>query len=231
LPRAPASSAPPPPSAQTPPWDGYQKGGEVRQRILEVAIESFAAAGFKSATTRQIADTAGVNLPALQYYFGGKTGLYKACAEEVVAYYHRYAKASGVDSRLMGTTNLDPDTARDLLKAVVNSMTNVPPGHEVFANLVFRELNDPGPAFDIIYQDLWYPGVTLVAWLISQAKREKPGSEAARVHAVMLLSSITSFRAGQQLSLQVMNWRKIGKSERATIVAALHTQIEAIGKS
>jgi len=56
----------------------HQRGEETRARIMEAAIELFAASGFDGASTRAIADRAGVNLPAIQYYFGSKEGLYRA---------------------------------------------------------------------------------------------------------------------------------------------------------
>src|SRR5262249_18460712 len=43
------------------------KGEAVREHILAVALEAFARSGFKTATTREIAAAAGVNLPALRY--------------------------------------------------------------------------------------------------------------------------------------------------------------------
>jgi TetR/AcrR family transcriptional regulator, regulator of cefoperazone and chloramphenicol sensitivity len=49
-----------------------QRGEETRTRILEAALELFAASGFEGASTRTIAEQAGVNLPAIQYYFGSK---------------------------------------------------------------------------------------------------------------------------------------------------------------
>jgi AcrR family transcriptional regulator len=39
--------------------------------------------------TRQIAEAADVNLPALKYYFGGKQGLDLACAQEIVGRYQQ----------------------------------------------------------------------------------------------------------------------------------------------
>jgi AcrR family transcriptional regulator len=59
-----------------------QRGEETRGRILEAALELFAASGFEGASTRTIADQAGVNLPAIQYYFGSKEGLYRAVVEQ-----------------------------------------------------------------------------------------------------------------------------------------------------
>ena len=60
----------------------HQRGEETRGRILEAALDLFAASGFDGASTRTIAERAGVNLPAIQYYFGSKEGLYRAVVEQ-----------------------------------------------------------------------------------------------------------------------------------------------------
>ncbi|MGA7778679.1 MAG: CerR family C-terminal domain-containing protein [Paraburkholderia sp.] len=60
---------------------GYARGDETRQRIIEAAIELFGEHGFEGASTRDIAALAGVNAPALQYYFENKEGVYRACVE------------------------------------------------------------------------------------------------------------------------------------------------------
>jgi TetR/AcrR family transcriptional regulator, regulator of cefoperazone and chloramphenicol sensitivity len=63
------------------PEGGYARGDETRQRIIEAAIELFGEFGFEGASTREIAARAGVNAPALQYYFENKEGVYRACVE------------------------------------------------------------------------------------------------------------------------------------------------------
>ena len=60
----------------------HQRGEDTRGRILEAALELFAASGFEGASTRTIAERAGVNLPAIQYLFGSKEGLYRAVVEQ-----------------------------------------------------------------------------------------------------------------------------------------------------
>ena len=60
-----------------------QRGEDTRRRILETALALFAAEGFDSASTRAIAEQAGVNLPAIQYYFGSKEGLYRAAIAHI----------------------------------------------------------------------------------------------------------------------------------------------------
>ena len=62
---------------------GYARGDETRLRIIEAAIELFGEYGFEGASTRDIAARAGVNAPALQYYFENKEGVYRACAEYI----------------------------------------------------------------------------------------------------------------------------------------------------
>ena len=62
---------------------GYARGLETRLRIIETAIPLFARLGFENTSTREIAAEAGVNPPALQYYFDSKEGLYQACAEHI----------------------------------------------------------------------------------------------------------------------------------------------------
>lgn len=55
---------------------------ETRRGILRAAEESFAAAGFVGATTRQVAARAGVNVATLHYHFGNKEKLYRAVLED-----------------------------------------------------------------------------------------------------------------------------------------------------
>src|SRR5258706_5675831 len=51
---------------------------ETCRRLLTAASEQFARHGFASARVRQIVEAANVNVAAVNYYFGGKEGLYRA---------------------------------------------------------------------------------------------------------------------------------------------------------
>lgn len=53
-------------------------GTPARLRLLRAALECFATHGFNKTSTRQIALAAGVNLAAINYYFGSKADLYRA---------------------------------------------------------------------------------------------------------------------------------------------------------
>ncbi|HUA78151.1 MAG TPA: TetR family transcriptional regulator, partial [Acetobacteraceae bacterium] len=75
----------PPPGSQTPPTRAgtHPRGEDTRLRILRAALEVFAAEGYEGASTRLLAQRAGVNLPAIQYYFGSKEGLYTAVIDQI----------------------------------------------------------------------------------------------------------------------------------------------------
>ena len=62
---------------------GYARGEETRARIVTAALKMFGERGFEAASTRDIATSAGVNAPALQYYFDNKEGVYLACVEHI----------------------------------------------------------------------------------------------------------------------------------------------------
>jgi AcrR family transcriptional regulator len=64
---------------------GYACGEETRARIIAAAVKLFGEHGFEGASTRDIAAAAGVNAPALQYYFDNKEGVYLACVEHIAA--------------------------------------------------------------------------------------------------------------------------------------------------
>ena len=58
---------------------------ETCRRLLAAASEEFARHGFASARVRQIVEAAKVNVAAVNYYFGGKEGLYRATLRYLAA--------------------------------------------------------------------------------------------------------------------------------------------------
>ncbi|MCH8264245.1 MAG: TetR/AcrR family transcriptional regulator [Proteobacteria bacterium] len=58
-------------------------GDRVRADLLDAAREHFLSREFKAVSIRRIAATAGVNGAMVNYYFGGKQGLYMAMVEDL----------------------------------------------------------------------------------------------------------------------------------------------------
>ncbi len=60
-----------------------------KEIILDTAERLFSENGFDGASTRAIANEAGVNMAMLNYYFGSKEGLYKAVFERKFSGFHQ----------------------------------------------------------------------------------------------------------------------------------------------
>jgi AcrR family transcriptional regulator len=211
---------------------GYRKGEETRQRILDAALQAFGEASFKAVTTRRIAQAAGVSLPTLQYYFGDKEGLYRACAQALVERYRRYAGAAAQAARALSEDDT-AETTRAQLKALIRALAGFLVGTteaERWAHFVARELRDPGPAFEILYQNLWRPGVELIARLIARILGRPQSDPSARIQALLLISSLLAFQSGRSVSLRTMHWSSIGPKELAMVLSSLDAQIDAIGQ-
>jgi AcrR family transcriptional regulator len=211
---------------------GYRKGEDTRERILNVALKAFGEASFVAVTTRQIAEAAGVSLPVLQYYFGNKEGLYRACAEAVVYRYRRFTTGAAAAARAALTEDCASEIARGHLKSLIRALAGLLIGSrevEGWSHFVTRELRDPGPAFEILYQSLWRPGLELTARLIGCILGSSERDPAARIQSLLLISSLLAFQSGRSISLRAMHWTAIGSEELTMIAAVLDVQIDAIG--
>jgi TetR/AcrR family transcriptional regulator, regulator of cefoperazone and chloramphenicol sensitivity len=213
---------------------GYAKGDASRQRILDVALQVFGEVGFRTATTRRIADAAGIQLPAIQYYFGNKEGLYLACAHEIVARYRHYMGKAGAGAAKALKTRAEASVVRAALHDLIDALVELLVGSgepSRWSAFITRERSDPGPAYEILYRDLWSPGVELTARLIACLCGEETTSPNARVQALLLISSVVGFQSGRSISLRLMDWPTVGQKEQQIIAAALKSQIDLMSRA
>ena len=219
---------------RTPETSGYAKGDLVQERILGVAMEVFGEVGFKAATTRRIADAAGVQLPAIQYYFQNKEGLYLACAQEIVQGYRHHMGSSATKAHevLKGPANTARARAAlcELMEALLSLLVGTSDTRH-WAAFIARETSDKGPAYEILYANVWSPGVELTARLIARIRREKDVTPLARVQALLLISGAMVLQSSGSVSRRLLNWSTIGNEERETVMAALNAQIAALEQS
>ena len=69
---------------------------KVRRDLLQAARDHFLKRDFKAVSLRQIASSAGVNGAMVNYYFGGKQGLYLAMVDELF---------ESLESKMAGLSN------------------------------------------------------------------------------------------------------------------------------
>ena len=221
----PASTAPPTPQRAA--KEGYRKGEETRNRLLGAALDAFGNRGFALVTTREIVKAAGTTQPSLTYYFGNKEGLYLACAHDIVA---AFRQGTGAVSEFAATAlqgSISPLEAHDLLKRLFQALARFLLSSQMAQDrtlFVQREMASPGPAFEILYSELWRPGIELVAELINRATAGHISDEACKVRAVMMIASLTGFRSGQRVIE-----RTTGEGEHVEqVLIVIEEQIDAL---
>ena len=133
------------------------RGEDTRRRILETALDLFAAQGYEGASTRQIAEGAGVNLPAIQYYFGNKEGLYRAIIDDINANTDRHMAA--LVARVHAALDA-PETPREALAELLGDMLEtfmvlVSSGTQVESRRLFfaRAEIEETPGLDILHEN------------------------------------------------------------------------------
>lgn len=188
---------------------GYARGDEVRSRILLAAIEMFGEQGFASASTRAIAARAGVNPPALQYYFHNKERLHQACGQYLadrIKEHLEEAMARAADVVRTGDRSAVADGLWELIETVVDHSSNETeiPGWSLFLAQAAADLTDTICA--LIHGETVQPLFEMMAALIALAWGRPRDDEAARLSALLLLSQTRAFAIPRQGAVTMMGW-------------------------
>ena len=136
-------------------------GEATRERILEAAGELFAADGYAQTTAKAVADRAEVGLSLINYYFGGREGLYRAVLIEA---HRRLGKLSELrelaDSKLPATVKL-----RVLIYGLVRPATKREPGWHI--NVLGKEIFAPSANFPVLFEAEVPPKLAIIKQILS----------------------------------------------------------------
>lgn len=198
-----------------------ERGDATRDRLLAAAIDVFGRYGFDAATTRALADAAGVNLQAIGYYFGGKEGLYLAAADHIaqsVASHvgtvrdrleDRIAQPTGADG---GLSTADAEAMLgDILAALAGLFTSRQ--SEAWVRFMVREQMAPTEAFERVYTNAMKPILELVGRLVGHLLGEEPASEHVRLRALSLVGGLLVLRVAQGAVEAHLGWKTFGTRE------------------
>ncbi|MGI8839569.1 MAG: CerR family C-terminal domain-containing protein [Caulobacteraceae bacterium] len=208
---------------------GYARGEEARSQIIAVAIGAFGLRGYEGTSTRSIADLAGVNTPALQYYFGGKPGLYHACAEHIAKIASAKLTPALRSARRALARNAEPGELlrelrtllADILEMLLGSEESAP-----WALFLMREQAHPTAAFDVVYGTM-EPVLKLCAALIGRITGRSADDPEVLIMALGLYGQVTSFRFSHEALLRTLGTRAVGKAELRQIKTVIARQVEA----
>lgn len=196
-----------------------------RDALIGAALALFAEKGFEGASTREISARAGANIAAISYHFGGKDGLRLACADLIA----RQILGGGNLPDIPET--LDPALAAKLLEDGVAEFATLLLTHASARNMaafILREVAQPGPVLDHVYQSIFAPMHMRLCRLWSRATGAEADAAETRLVLFSLIGQVVYFRIGQPIVERRLGWARIGDAEALQIVDVIRLNIRAL---
>ena len=203
-----------------------------RTRLLDAAAEIFGTFNLEGATTRQLAERAGVNQAAIPYYFGGKEGLYLATIEHFFSVHApKIGSVVGEIETRLAAKDVNQGDALDLLKKLLETMLEVllrQQTNHSFGRIIIREQMQPTKAFDLIYERVIRHVHQTVSTLLAIILDREPDDRGVVFRAQMIVGQILIFLSGRETIRRRLNLAGYTDEEFAEIKAALHEQLDLL---
>jgi AcrR family transcriptional regulator len=205
---------------------------DARQRLIDAGLEIFGTYNLEGATTRQLAEHAGVNQAAIPYYFGGKEGLYVAVIEHLFS--TNFAIIGPVVTALQEQlTAKKPtrDEALALLKKLLSTMLErvlTRKASSTWARIVMREQMQPTQAFSLIYDKGIRRVHETVSLLLAIILARKPTDRKVILRSHMVVGQVLIFLAGRETIRRRLNLTGYTDEEVKEIKQALEEQLDLL---
>ncbi|MGV2287748.1 CerR family C-terminal domain-containing protein [Trinickia sp. YCB016] len=212
---------------------GYARGDETRMRIITAAIDLFGEHGFAAASTRDIAARAGVNAPALQYYFENKEGVYRACAEyfadQVWTTFEPVLRsASEALESSAGVAQLI-DAFIAIQDRIADNMFKMPksPSHRLF---FVREQGgrEPPIASEILQERVRGPLNSVSVALIAKITGTSTDDTVTRIRVLSLYGQLMLFHLSPRSALLHLGWQEIDAEKGELLKSTARAQTRAL---
>ncbi len=216
-----------------PPEGGYARGDETRRRIIEAAVELFGENGFEGASTRDIAARAGVNAPALQYYFENKEGVYRACVEMLAD--DAWASFGPVIEHAHEVLRGDADT-----ETLIDAFMRI---QETIADSAFAKAAKPGRRLFFAREQAGYEPESATQILVCRIRKPLNDASAALVARITgraaddpvtlirmfsLHGQLVIFHVAHRTTLTLLGWETFDAEKAEQIKATIREQTRTL---
>jgi len=193
---------------------GYARGEDTRARIVAAALKLFGERGFEAASTRDIATAAGVNAPALRYYFDNKEGVYLACAEHIASHVWEYLSQVVAHAEHVLAENESHDALIDAFCAI----------QERVVDFMFKSQNStewqlfiahgqggqgPLAGFQIINDRLNEPVSSVTNAIVGRLMNRPANDDETRIRSMALSGQLAVFQMMRRTALIALNWDEV----------------------
>ncbi len=208
------------------------RSAQTREALLGAACEVFARDGFHAASTRAIAQAAGVNQALIAYHFGSKEGLYLAVFENITQSLNQHI--GPIHARVQGEIDgLDGSTAEgrraclgyvDQLLGGAIAMFSQPAAHN-WTRMVMREQQDPSDAFDIFYGGIYREMLESFTRLMGKLTGQPPEARGTRIQALNVMGQLMMFMVGRATAMRHLDWKEVGPDELTAVRREIRTAL------
>jgi AcrR family transcriptional regulator len=177
----------------------YPSGiSETRQRLLVAAGEVFAEQGFQNTTVRDICQRAGVNIAAINYYFGSKEELYEAvCNYSLDLYVNKYSPTLGLGEKATAQERLHTFIRSFLLSMLEKGQQS---WHE---KLAIREMHNPTRILDSMVETTIKPRNKLLFSIVKDLLGKGAQDEFIRQCCFSIIGQCLHYRYAQPVILRL----------------------------
>jgi AcrR family transcriptional regulator len=193
---------------------GYARGEETRARIISAALRMFGDRGFEAASTRDIASIAGVNAPALQYYFDNKEGLYLACVEHIVTRILEWmSEVAAAAERALAQKASDAElierfcAVQGRLAEFMFTMKDADDWRLFMARLQSGE--GPPAGFQLIYQHVSGRITNVLAGIVGRLLGRPADDEETVIRTTTVSGQLHVFQVARLSVLARLNWDRV----------------------
>lgn len=190
---------------------GYSCGDETSARIIEAALTLFGEQGYEGASTREIAELAGVNAPALNYYFKSKEGLYNACIEYMVE--QIWAFLAPTIEQAQAQLGARPDTEQLIetfcsIQSKIAEFMLVSNRTNSWRKFYAREQAGLGPSAgeEVISQRIGQRLIGVTSGIISRLMGPHASQEECILRSMALTGQLLPFHLTRNSSLKALDW-------------------------
>jgi TetR/AcrR family transcriptional regulator, regulator of cefoperazone and chloramphenicol sensitivity len=202
----------------------------IEARLIDVAIELFGRDGMDAVGTRAIADAAGAQMSAITYHFGGKEGLYLACARHIAAQMSEHWAPLLELTRAACAAHSGAPQARAAVAAILSGFVGIMMQDDTAhaARFIVREQMNPTPAFAILFEGAMQPGLERMDALLQRIAGRRLPPDQLRVRAIALMGQVLAFRFARATLMRATGWESVGATETRIVQGIVATHTNAI---
>jgi AcrR family transcriptional regulator len=211
---------------------GYARGEETRARIVAAALRMFGERGFEAASTRDIATSAGVNAPALQYYFDNKEGVYIACVEHIVArVWECLLDVTTAAERALEENVSDAELIERFctMQAQLAQFMFTVKDAEDWRLFMARLQSGEGPpaGFQLVYQHVSGRITKVLAGIVGRLLGQSADDEDTLIRTTTVSGQLHVFQFARRSVLARLNWDRVdaGRLETLKRIVREHTTV------